>query len=88
MRVHELRTLLDRYADDLEVELVIVCPVEHRSDSVEVDRYGLDGVLRWPDEDERRDFVWLVGGEEEDLEAFADAMGPQDEEGHRDRAGA
>lgn len=84
MIVRELIEILRDHPPELEVELVIVCPVESPEDPVAVDRYGVDVVLRWEVDDEDDDgpseLLWLVGGEEDDVEAFADAAGLADEQ--------
>lgn len=81
MKVSELLEILEGYPPELEVELVIVCPVDSPGDPVEVDRYEVGAVLTWQggdggDDDE--ELAWLVGGEEDDLEAFIDATGLED----------
>lgn len=90
MKVHELVEILQEYPPDIEVELVIVCPVDHPGDPVEVDRYSVGAVLTWEEEDEG-ELAWLVGGEEDDLEAFVDATGLEehghDGHGHHERLG-
>jgi hypothetical protein len=81
MRVHELIDILNDQPPDAEVELAIVAPVEEGSDDITVDRYFVDGVLPWEDDedDEESDTpgevtIWLVGGEEPDVTAFLDAI--------------
>jgi len=79
MLVRELIDILKDQDPDLEVELAIVAPVEEDSDDITVDRYPVDGVLPWEDDDaeltaEESRVIWLVGGEENDVEAFLDAV--------------
>ena len=79
MLVRELIDILKDHDPDLEVELAVVAPVEEDSDDITVDRYPVDGVLPWEDDDaelsaEESRVVWLVGGEENDVEAFLDAV--------------
>lgn len=83
MRVSELIDILRDQDPESEVELAIVAPVDDDSDDITVDRYTVEGVLPWePDDDAEEDegiTVWLVGGEEEDVEAFLDAVEADDE---------
>ena len=80
MRVHELIDILSDQPADAEVELAVVAPVEEGSDDITVDRYFIDGVLPWdgddPDDDDTHGelTIWLVGGEEPDVNAFLDAI--------------
>ncbi len=81
MKVRELLDVLRDYPADLEVELVVVCPVDRAGDPVEVDRYSVGAVLTWQDTDESpAELAWLVGGEDEDLEAFLAATGLDSEQ--------
>ena len=86
MRVHELIDILNDQPPDAEVELAIIAPVEGNSDDITVDRYFVDGVLPWQDsedddgaeiEDDELS-IWLVGGEEPDVNAFLDAIEQSD----------
>ena len=82
MRVHELIDILSDQPADAEVELAVIAPVEEGSDDITVDRYFVDGVLPWQDSedddgaeiDEGDLSIWLVGGEEGDVNAFLDAI--------------
>lgn len=78
MRVSELIDILRDQPPDAEVELAIVAPVIDDSDDITVDRYTVEGMLPWhDDEDEDGDeeiVIWLVGGEDDDVEAFLDAI--------------
>ena len=82
MRVQELIDILNDQPPDAEVELAVVAPVDDDSDDITVERYFIDGVLPWsePDEDADGEFedteltIWLVGGEEADVDAFLDAI--------------
>ena len=52
MLVHELIDMLKDYPADQEVELVIVAPVgDNEDDDITVDRYPIDGIMPWDDED-------------------------------------
>lgn len=81
MRVHELIEILSDQSPDLEVELAVIAPVDDESDDITVDRYFVDGVLPWedPEDDPESDTageltIWLVGGEEADVNVFLDAI--------------
>lgn len=86
MRVSELIDILRDQDPESEVELAIVAPVDDDSDDITVDRYTVEGVLPWePDDDAEEDegvTVWLVGGEEEDVEAFLDAVEADEDHEH------
>jgi len=78
MRVRELIDILADQDPDAEVELAIVQPVTDDDPDITVDRYTVDGVLPWVDEDDRGQdgelTVWLIGGEEDDVDNFLDAV--------------
>ncbi len=80
MRVHELIDILSDQPADAEVELAVIAPVEEGTEDITVDRYFIDGVLPWdgddPDDDDTDGelTIWLVGGEERDVNAFLDAI--------------
>ena len=82
MRVHELIDILNDQPPDAEVELAVIAPVEDSSEDITVDRYFVDGVLPWQDaeDDDGSEIgdgeytIWLVGGEEGDVNAFLDAI--------------
>ena len=77
MRVSELIDFLRQQPGDSEVELAIVSPVEDDEDDITVDRYVIDGVLPWTDTDDESDesiAIWLVGGDDADVDAFLDAI--------------
>lgn len=82
MRVSELIDILRDHAPDSEVELAVIAPVSDDADDITVDRYAIDGVLPW-DGDEGDDddgpSVWLVGGEDDDVDMFLDAVEQQPE---------
>jgi hypothetical protein len=93
MRVSELIDMLKDQPPDAEVELAIVAPVnpDDEDEDITVDRYSIEGLLPWQDEDDdgkpEEVVVWLVGGEDADVEAFLDALEDQhdhdhDHEGH------
>jgi hypothetical protein len=79
MRVSELIEILKEQPPDAEVELAIVAPVVDENDDITVDRYSVEGMLPWqddePDEDNEDGLtIWLVGGEDDDVDAFLDAI--------------
>jgi len=84
VKVSELVEILQGYPGDLDVELVIVCPVDSPGDPVEVDRYEVGAVLTWQDGEDEGELAWLVGGEEADLDAFIDATGLEGHDHHHD----
>ncbi len=83
MLVRELLEILKDLPPGAEVELAVVAPVDDDADDITVDRYSVEGVLPWDDTEaapatdgEEAAVVWLVGGEEEDVDAFLDAIEP------------
>ncbi len=79
MRVSELIDILSEHPGDAVVELSIIAPVTEGDDDITVDRYGIDGVMPWEDDDDDKDdddagLVWLVGGEDADVDVFLDAV--------------
>ena len=86
MRVQELIDILRDQPPDAEVEIAIIAPVADDDDDITVDRYSIDGMLPWHDENEDGDddgdsdsdsdelVIWLIGGEEDDVEDFLDAL--------------
>ncbi len=82
MRVSELIEMLKDQPADAEVEMAIVAPVEDDGEDITVDRYSVEGLLPWQDDDSQDDevVIWLVGGEEADVEVFLDAIESPDEE--------
>jgi hypothetical protein len=79
MRVSELIELLKDQPPDAEVELAFVAPVVDENDDITVDRYSVEGMLPWqddePDEDNEDGLtIWLVGGEDDDVDAFLEAI--------------
>ena len=79
MRVAELIEILKDQPPDAEVELAIVAPVVDENDDITVDRYSVEGMLPWQDDEPDEDnedgvVIWLVGGEDDDVDAFLDAI--------------
>lgn len=86
MRVRELIDILSDQPPDAEVELVVVQPVADADDDITVDRYTVEGVMPWMDQDDHgRDeelTIWLIGGEDGDVESFLDALESEDDHNH------
>lgn len=85
MRVSELIEMLKDQPQDAEVELAVVAPIiDDDDDDITVDRYSVEGMLPWRDEDEDGNeedvVIWLVGGEDDDVEAFLDALEHHEDE--------
>lgn len=72
--VAELIDILSHHPADAVVELSIVAPIRDGDDDITVDRYNVDGVMPWQDEDSTDEVVWLVGGEDADVDLFIDAI--------------
>lgn len=87
MRVRELIDILKDQPPDAEVELAVVAPVEEDSDDITVDRYSVEGMLPWTDDDSDEVVIWLVGGEEEDVDAFLDAIEDDEHDHDHDHEG-
>ncbi len=85
MRVSELMDMLRDQPPDAEVELAVIAPVEDDSEDITVDRYSVEGMLPWNDDDDEL-VIWLVGGEDDDVEAFLDAI-ENDHDDHDDHDG-
>ena len=95
MRVSELIDILKDQPQDSEVELAIVAPLKsEEDDDITVDRYTIEGVLPWQDDREEGDtsaedegvVIWLVGGEEDDVDAFLDAIEQDQDHDDHDHA--
>ena len=78
MLVRELIDILSDHPGDLEVELAVVAPVEDDNEDITVDRYSVEGVLPWEDEGDEGVVIWLVGGEDDDVDSFLDAIEEQE----------
>lgn len=72
LTVAELIDMLSHHPGDAVVELSIIAPVKDGDDDITVDRYNIDGVMPWHDDDD--DVVWLIGGEDADVDLFIDAI--------------
>jgi hypothetical protein len=78
MRVSELMDMLRDQPPDAEVELAVIAPVDDDNEDITVDRYSVEGMLPWTDDDSDELVIWLVGGEDDDVEAFLDAIEADD----------
>ncbi len=78
MTVAELIDILSEHPGDAVVEMAIIAPVQEDDDDITVDRYVVDGVMPW-DEDGEGETVWMVGGNDDDVEVFLDAIEVVDE---------
>jgi hypothetical protein len=75
MTVAELIDILSHHPSDAIVEMSIIAPIKEGDDDITVDRYNVDGVMPWSDdEDDSDDLVWLVGGDDVDVDVFIDAI--------------
>jgi hypothetical protein len=73
VRVRELIDILKDQDPDAEVELSIVEPVDDNSDDISVDRYPIGGVYA-PDIDDDGPVLWLIGGDDDDVDELLDAL--------------
>ena len=55
MRVNELIEILKDQPPDAEVELAIIAPVVDENDDITVDRYSVEGMLPWQDDEPDED---------------------------------
>lgn len=78
LTVAELIDILSHHAGDAVVEMSIIAPVKEGDSDITVDRYNVDGVMPWHDEGED-EVVWLVGGEDADVDVFIDAVEQPDD---------
>lgn len=79
MNVRELIDYLSGQDPDLEVEMAIVAPVDDSVDDITVDRYSIDAVMPWEGDEGGEPMIWLVGGEESDVDDFIDAVNGDDD---------
>jgi hypothetical protein len=82
MRVSELIDMLRDQPPDAEVELAVIAPVDDDNEDITVDRYSVEGMLPWTDDDSDELVIWLVGGEDVDVEAFLDAIEADEHDEH------
>jgi hypothetical protein len=74
MRIAQLLDILRDYPQEWEVELAVIAPVEADSPQITVDRYSIEGVLPWEDDETDERLLWLVGGEDDNVDAFLDTL--------------
>jgi hypothetical protein len=82
LTVAELIDMLSHHPGDSIVELSIIAPIKDGDDDITVDRYNIDGVMPWTDEDSDDELVWLIGGEDADVDLFIDAIEQPDDHDH------
>ena len=87
LTVAELIDMLSHHPGDAIVELSVIAPIKEGDDDITVDRYNIDGVMPWTDEDTTDEIVWLIGGEDADVDLFIDAIEqPEDADSDADDA--
>lgn len=77
LTVAELIDVLSQHPGDAMVEMAIIAPVKADDEDITVDRYHIDGLLPWAEEDDEDDApgtVWMVGGDDDDVDTFLDAI--------------
>jgi hypothetical protein len=74
LTVAELIDILSQHPADAIVEMSIIAPVREGDDDITVDRYHIDGVMPWSEDGDDGELVWLVGGEDADVDVFLDAI--------------
>ena len=74
LTVAELIDMLSHHPGDAVVEMSIIAPIRDGDDDITVDRYNVDGVMPWRDEDGDGEVVWLIGGEDADVDVFIDTI--------------
>jgi hypothetical protein len=82
MRVSELIDILRDYPGDLEIELAVVAPVDDAEPTITVDRFPVEGVLPWNDDEDDggEQVIWLIGGDDDEVDAFLDAIEEGDDD--------
>ncbi len=81
LTVAELIDILTHHPSDSVVEMSVIAPIKEGDDDITVDRYNIDGVMPWRDPDGDEDVVWLVGGDDADVDVFIDAIEQPDVDG-------
>ncbi len=71
LTVAELIDMLSHHPGDA---MSIIAPIRDGDDDITVDRYNVDGVMPWRDEDGDGEVVWLIGGEDADVDVFIDTI--------------
>lgn len=74
LTVAELIDMLSHYSGDQIVEMAVVAPVNDGDDDITIDRNVIDGVMPWNHDDTDDEVVWLVGGNQADVDTFIDAL--------------
>jgi hypothetical protein len=88
MNALELIEILRTYPPETEVEIALAAPAEG-SDQIAVDRFPVDALMDWHDEEDDEGnpiepnlVLWLIAGEEDDVDALIDTLGDDDDEDH------
>jgi hypothetical protein len=79
MNARQLIDILTGYPPGTEVELAVVAPMTDANEPMEVDRFDVAGVLPW-EEDDGEVVLWLVSGEDDDVEAFLEWVDADDDD--------
>jgi hypothetical protein len=74
MRITQLIDILRDYPPDWEVRTALVAPVEPDDVNITVDHYSIEGAMPWKDDELDQTFLWLVSGEDDNVEAFLDTV--------------
>ncbi len=74
LTVAELIDLLSQHPGDSIVEMSIIAPVGDGDDDINVDRFNIDGIMPWRDNDDDDEVIWLIGGEQDDVDVFLDTI--------------
>ena len=74
LTVAELIDMLSHHPGDTVVEMSIIAPIKEGDDDITVDRYHIDGIMPWSDGEDDDVVVWLVGGDDTDVDVFIDAI--------------
>jgi len=79
LTVAELIDMLSHHPGDTVVEMSIIAPIKEGDDDITVDRYHIDGIMPWSDGEDDDVVVWLVGGDDTDVDVFIDAIEQPDD---------
>lgn len=74
LTVAELIDLLSQHPGDSIVEMSIIAPVGDGDDDINVDRFNIDGIMPWRDNDDDDEVIWLIGGQQDDVDVFLDTI--------------
>jgi hypothetical protein len=74
MTVGELLEVLRGHDPTTEVVMSIVAPIADDDEEIVTDLFTIDATFLWPDDDADGEVLWLVGGEEEDVERLLEEI--------------